>query len=134
MVIRNAQEQDLSLLVHYDKHIAEKEMGSLISLNRVVMVEDNGQFVGWLRWGLFWDNIPFMNMLYFLEEYRGRGYGTKLVTFWENQMRNQGYHLVMTSSQSHETAQHFYRKLNYKDSGALLLKNEPLEIIFTKEI
>lgn len=49
-------------------------------------------------------------------------------------MKENGYHLVMTSMLSNEQAQHFYRKLNYVDSGSLLLKNEPLEIIFTKEI
>lgn len=41
---------------------------------------------------------------------------------------------VNTSSLSNENTQHFYRKLGYKDSGCLLLKFEPSEIIFTKEI
>ncbi len=41
--------------------------------------------------------------------------------------------LVMTSSLSNEAAHYFYRKLNYVDSGALLLPEEPLEIIFCKE-
>lgn len=49
-------------------------------------------------------------------------------------MKSKGYELVMTSSLSNEQAQHFYRKLGYKDSGSLLLDDEPLEIIFTKSI
>lgn len=49
-------------------------------------------------------------------------------------MKTKGYDLVMTSSLSNETAQHFYRKLNYVDSGALLLPEEPLEIIFVKKL
>lgn len=49
-------------------------------------------------------------------------------------MREEGYPLVMTSTQSNETAQHFYRKLGYADAGSLLLRDELLEIIFTKEI
>lgn len=40
----------------------------------------------------------------------------------------------MTSTLSNENAQHFYRKLLYRDSGSLLLENEPLEIIFTKKL
>lgn len=40
----------------------------------------------------------------------------------------------MTSTQSDETAQHFYRKLGYVDAGALLLQDEPLEIILTKAL
>jgi len=33
-----------------------------------------------------------------------------------------------------EQAQHFYRKLGYRDAGSLLLDEEPLEIIFVKDI
>jgi len=40
----------------------------------------------------------------------------------------------MASYLSDETAQHFYRKLGYRDSGSLILENEALEIIFTKKI
>lgn len=40
----------------------------------------------------------------------------------------------MTSTQSDETAQHFYRKLGYVESGSLLFENEPLEIIFRKSL
>ncbi len=36
-----------------------------------------------------------MNMLYFLEEYRGRGYGTQMVSFWEKEMIKLGYDKVM---------------------------------------
>ena len=49
-------------------------------------------------------------------------------------MRQYGYTLDMTSTLSNETAQHFYRKLDYIDSGALLLPGEALEIIFTKQL
>lgn len=66
---------------------------------------------------MFWDEIPFMNMLYFLEEYRGKGYGTQMVKFLENEMIKLGYDKVMTSSQANEFAQHFYRKLGYQDAG-----------------
>ena len=75
-----------------------------------------------------------MNMLYFLEGERGKGFGRQLVSHWEALMKAAGYALVMTSTQSDETAQHFYRRLGYVDSGALLLKDEPLEIILTKTL
>lgn len=100
----------------------------------MLVFEENEGMIGWLRWNLFWDNTPFMNMLYFLEKERGKGFGRQLVSHWEALMKAEGYPLVMTSTQSHETAQHFYRRLGYVDSGALLLKDEPLEIILTKEL
>jgi GNAT superfamily N-acetyltransferase len=55
-----------------------------------------------LRWGYFWDEIPFMNLLWIHEELRGRGLGTRLVAFWEDEMRKAGYRDVMTSTMSSE--------------------------------
>lgn len=75
-----------------------------------------------------------MNMLYLSEKNRNRGIGKELVAFWENEMKKNGYEMIMTSTLSNEKAQHFYRKLGYKDVGCIILENEPLEIIFTKNI
>ena len=93
-----------------------------------------GEIVGWLRWNHFWDEIPFMNMLHVAARRRGRSIGTSLVLAWENRMRELGCARVLTSTLSDETAQHFYRKLGYVDSGALLLPGEALEIIFSKSL
>ena len=93
-----------------------------------------GEIVGWLRWNHFWDEIPFMNMLHVAARLRGRSIGTSLVLAWENRMRELGCARVLTSTLSDETAQHFYRKLGYVDSGALLLPGEALEIIFSKSL
>lgn len=133
MKIRIAEKADIEGLIEYDKHIEPKELESIILLGRVLIAEEGEKLVGWLRWNLFWDNTPFINMLFLLEEYRHKGYGKAIINDWETLMRQYGYTLVMTSTLSNETAQHFYRKLNYMDSGALLLPGEALEIIFTKQ-
>ena len=75
-----------------------------------------------------------MNLLYLSEDQRGKGYGTKMVEFWEREMADQGYDFVLTSTQSNEEGQFFYRKLGYTDRGALLLPDEPLEIILYKKL
>ena len=74
-----------------------------------------------------------MNMLYLLDNERGKGNDSRLVIFWENEMKK-NYEFVLTSTQSNEEAQFFYRKIGYVDSGALLLPNEPLEIILYKKL
>lgn len=134
MEIRIANKNDRVSIIQLDTHISENELDTIISLGRVLIIEEEKNIVGWLRWNLFWDNTPFMNMLYLLEPYRNNGNGTALVLFWERLMKENSYNLVMTSTLSNEQAQHFYRKLNYVDAGSLLLKNEALEILFTKEI
>ena len=133
-MVRYATDADISFLSAHDKHIAADELARIIGMNRVLVAHDGGRLVGWLRYGLFWDNTPFMNMLYVIDGERGKGQGRALASYWEDSMRAQGYERVMTSTQSDEQAQHFYRKLGYSDAGALLLPGEPLEIIMIKDV
>lgn len=130
--IRYAGEKDFETIRKHDKHIRETELKNAIALKRVLVMYQNDHFAGWLRFNLFWDEIPFMNMLYLLEEYRGQGYGRQLVMFWEKEMKESGYGMVLTSTLSSERAQFFYRKNGYVDCGSLLLPEEPLEIILRK--
>lgn len=133
-MIRYAEEGDFAVLEKYDKHIDAKELKNSIQAGRVLVMYGHTDFMGWLRFNLFWDHTPFMNMLYLLESYRGQGYGTQLVGFWEAEMRNRQYRTVMTSTLSSERAQFFYRKNGYTDCGSLLLPNVPLEIILFKNL
>ncbi len=133
-MIRYADIQDLPVLKEYDRHISESELRTIIPAKRVLVMYQGDRFMGWLRFGLFWDSIPFMNMLYILEGYRGKGNGTELVSFWEKEMAKEGYGRVLTSTQSDERAQFFYRKIGYTECGALLLPKEPLEMFFIKEL
>lgn len=133
-MIRYADRKDFELLRRYDRHIGAEELKNAIDGGRILVMEEGNAFIGWLRYGLFWDNLPFMNLLYLLEEYRGKGYGTRLVNFWEAAMQEKGFDMVLTSTQSDERGQFFYRKNGYVDSGSLLLPGEPLEIILLKRI
>ena len=91
-----------------------------------------------LRYSLFWDSIPFCNMLYVKENMQRQGYGRSLMEHWENDMKARGYDLVMTSTQADEDAQHFYRTLGYQDCGSLILPfpgyEQPAELIMAKGI
>ena len=132
-MIRYAEETDILILSAHDKHISKEELENSVQLKRILVSFAGEVFVGWLRYNLFWDNTPFMNMLYVTDGLRGKGYGKELVIFWENEMRRKGYDRVLTSTLSNEQAQFFYRKLGYTDIGSFLLPDEPLEIIFLKE-
>ncbi len=134
MEIRYATMADKDLLLSRDSHIKKDVWEDTILNKREIIMFADGSFAGWLRWNLFWDEIPFMNMLYFLEDYRGKGYGSQIVKYWENEMLKLGYDKVMTSSQANENAQHFYRKLGYRDAGGFFPFCDDFEIIFTKEL
>lgn len=134
MEITHATLSDYETLVNNDKHISKAELRNLILNKRVLIAKQEGSLRGWLRYNLFWDNIPFMNMLYVIEGYRSQRIGQALVSMWEELMRAEGYKFVLTSSQSNEQGQFFYRKNGYIDCGSLLLKDEPLEIFFRKDL
>ncbi len=133
-MIRYANENDFELLSNYDTHISSTELRNCINTKKILIMFHNNSFIGWLRFNLFWDAIPFINMLYFLENYRKKGYGSQLVNFWEKEMLKNNYKKVLTSTQSNEQAQFFYRKIGYVDCGSLLLPDEPLEIILLKNL
>ena len=67
-MIRYAEEREFDIIRKHDRHISERELENAIHAKRVLVMYQNDCFAGWLRFNLFWDEIPFMNMLYLLEE------------------------------------------------------------------
>ncbi|MGG4345136.1 GNAT family N-acetyltransferase [Paenibacillus lautus] len=134
MKIDFAKDTDYMYILKRDKHIVETLIRSKIKEKEIFILRDEGKEIGWMRYGYFWDNTPFMNMIWIDEGYRGQRIGKEVVLYWEELMSERGFTTVMTSTQSNEGAQHFYRKLGYRDVGCLLQENEPLEVILTKQI
>ena len=133
-MIRYADTDDLNILRKYDTHIQTAQLQLSINEGRVLIAEENASFAGWLRYNLFWDSMPFINMLYFLGSYRNKGWGREILRFFEQEMVKKGYKKILTSTLSSERAQFFYRKNGYIDCGSLIFPDEPLEIILMKEI
>lgn len=138
MNIRYSTVEDRDFWFSLDSHLSEDEFQRKIrdQMGYVLTTED--QPAGILRWSLFWDSIPFCNLLYIKDSQQRKGYGRKLMEYWETDMISRGYDLVMTSTQSDEEAQHFYRKLGYKDCGGLTLAfpgyEQPTELILAKAL
>lgn len=132
--IRLAEECDFEILSRNDKHVSAEMLKKKISDKNILIAEKNGEFAGWLRYNLFWDEMPFMNMLFVIEKFRGTGIGRELVRNWEKMMSEQGYKFLLTSTQADEYAQHFYRKLGYSDLGGFLPFGEEYEIILGKRL
>jgi ribosomal protein S18 acetylase RimI-like enzyme len=126
---------DLPALIERER-IPADELVAILARDRILLAEDTSRksFIGWLRWGLFWDEVPFMNRLHVDEQRRGEGVGRLLVSEWERARAQDGHTTVMTSTVSAEPAQHFYRRLGYTDAGALFLPGESAEIFFLKQI
>lgn len=138
MEIRYVNDCDKSFWYRLDRHLPEKEFENKVHTRQGYILLEPETPIGLLRYNLFWDNIPFCTMLIIEEAYRGKGYGKHLMEYWEADMKAQGYGMVLTSTQADENAQHFYRKLGYKDCGGLIIDippyAQPMELFFSKSI
>ena len=136
--VRYAGEKDRDFWLRLDRHLPEAEFSRKVRDRQGYVLLEAGRQVGLLRYGLFWDSIPFCSLLYIEAEHRGRGGGRALMGRWEEEMQAAGHDLVLTSTQADETAQHFYRKLGYRDCGGLLLhvkgREQPTELFLLKEL
>ena len=133
-MIRHAEMSDFLWLREHEQHISEETLKTKIGMKEVLVIQENDRIVGWLRYNLFWDNVPFMTKIFLLEEHRRRGLGRELVHYWERMMKEKGFAQVLTTTQSDEEAQHFYRKMGYAEIGGLRYLDEPYELIFFKNI
>ena len=133
-MIRYARYEDVNFWLSLDKHISLEILNKKINDKECFIILENDKIVGILRYNLFWDNTPFINMLYIKDEYQRKGYGKKIVIFFETEMKKLGYDKVITSSQINEEGKFFWNSLGYKKSGSFIFDNEPEELIFVKEI
>lgn len=131
---RVAGNADLAFLAAVDVHLTPARLAQVVESGRVMIADESGAPVACLRWGLFWDEIPFMNLLWVVESARGQGVGTALVQAWEKERLTEGHQTVLTSTLASERAQHLYRRLGYVDSGSLLLPDEPTELILRRAL
>ena len=87
MRVAFAGPDDLDFLDREDHHVDRDVIRGKVARREIMVAYVEDRPVGFLRHGYFWDEIPFMNLLWVEEPSRGKGYGTQLVSFWEREMR-----------------------------------------------
>ena len=136
--IRYVQSGDREFWYGLDRHLPDNEFKKKIRDKQGYILLENNKPIGLLRLHLFWDNTPFCTMLFIDRNYRGKGFGKTLMEYWEADMKSQGYDMLLTSTRVDEEAQHFYRKLGYKDCGGVVIDvpkyEQPMELFLIKAI
>ena len=106
MIIELAQRKDKPKIAKLDCHIPPSHLGECIYNDQVYVLKDDsikngGQnhrlkdpVVGVLRYSLFWQTIPFLDLLYLDAAYRHQGFGTQMMNRWEETMKKRGYKYV----------------------------------------
>lgn len=135
MEIRMAAARDKEEILKYDRHIPHNKVGECICNGLVDVLCDGSHIVGVLRYNLFWQSIPFLDLLFIDEAYRGKGWGRKMMAHWEKSIKRMGYAYVMLSTQEDEDAKYFYEKLGYRRIGAFFPPDQDAdEIMYLKEL
>lgn len=137
-VIRFALPADWPFWHGLDKRISRALFLRKTAVGECYVAELSGMPVGLLRWNRFWDEVPFCTLLFIEASRRGQGLGRALVARWEADMRGLGHGMAMTSTQSDEEAQDFWRWLGYRDAGSFDIDvpgyEQPTELILVKNL
>ena len=135
MEIRTAVPADLDGIRSYDRHIPLSRLKDCIHRALVDVLVDGCKIVGVLRWNLFWQSLPFLDLIYLDDTLRGQGWGTKMMAHWEANMAALGFDHVLLSTQSDETSKSFYEKLGYRRCGSFLPPDQDVEeLMYRKDL
>lgn len=135
--MKYVSEEDRTFWFTLDNLLSQKEFELKIRDKRGYVVCDGDHPVGILRYNLLWDHTPFLTLIEIEESSQRKGFGRQAMQYWENEMLAIGYDVVMISTGVDKQAQHFYRKLGYKENGAVFFANNmpferPQEMFMSK--
>lgn len=88
--------KDKAFWYSLDKHLLEKEFENKVAGKQGYVLFAEDRPVGLLRYNLFWDNTSFCTMLFIDWQEQHKGYGKQLLKHWEEDMKAQGYGMVLT--------------------------------------
>jgi len=136
MIVKYMEKQDKDFVMSIDRHMNDTQYDLRIFAKTGYVISENGIPIGLMHYSVIWDTLPFLNLIFIDEKYRNKGFGSQALSFWEADMKRQGYKMTLISTQADEEAQHFYRKLGYIDCGGLVFHNtpldQPMELFFRK--
>lgn len=133
-MLRATTEQDFSFLRTLSTGPDDEKLRAQIRDGRLRIIESAGESVGFLKFYVLWEVLPFIEVLIVREDRRRRGIGRDAVRSWEGEMAARSFRRVLISTQADETAQEFWRRIGYRDCGALTLPGKPAELFMFHEI
>lgn len=112
-----------------ERGITKDELRVMIDCNEkcigFIMVTENGAF----------DNYPYLHLIIVHEDYRGKGYGSILMKYYEDEFYPNERKLFLLVGEFNIEAIKLYKKLGYIICGQIegFYKSDETEIIMTKQ-
>ena len=118
VIVRFAGPELLEWCVVSDSHVTEQVIRHKIVNDEIIIAELDGNPIGYLRIEYLWSNIPYIGVVFVLEDYRNEGVGQKILAFLEDYLRSRGHDVLFSSSQANEPApQAWHRSVGFVESG-----------------
>jgi len=130
--IRFAEEQDWDQLIYADWLPDHAKLHEKISRHEIIVCDESGQITGLLRYSWFWGYLPFIDLIWVEEGFRREGRASRLLARLEEETKEKNDKMILTSTQSNEDGQNFFRKTGFIDSGGFVMRGAPFELIMIK--
>ncbi len=133
-MIRAARESDFTFLRGFSTDPTDRQLEAQIQDGRLRIIESTEGQVGFIKFYVLWEILPFIEVIIVREECRRCGIGRRAVRGWEMEMAARSLSRAIVSTQANETAQEFWRRIGYRDCGSLALPGRPLELFMYRDI
>ncbi|RLI53129.1 MAG: hypothetical protein DRO87_12090 [Candidatus Thorarchaeota archaeon] len=137
VVVRLAGPEDLEWCVVEDGHVTEKVIRQKIINDEIIVAEIDNYLIGYIRLEYLWSTIPYIGLVFVVEEYRDSGVGRRLIDFLVSFLDNRGHDFLLSSSQADEPEpQAWHRAMGFSECGFIsgLNENGIGEVFFRKDV
>ncbi|MGD9395535.1 MAG: GNAT family N-acetyltransferase [Candidatus Thorarchaeota archaeon] len=125
VIVRFAGPELLEWCVVEDSQVTEQVIRHKIINDEIIIAELDGKPVGYLRLEYLWSTIPYIGMIFVIEDYQKEGIGLKILTFIEDYLKGRGHDVLYSSSQANEPEpQAWHRSVGFVESGIISGINE----------
>jgi len=136
--VRFANQTDLDGCIALDHPTMPAEIiKRKVEQSEIIVAEKARQLVGYLRLEYLWSIVPYIALIWVVEDQRQRGIGRAMLRYLEDALREQGHTALYSSSQANEPEpQAWHRHVGFEECGFIAGINEGGigEIFFRKDL
>jgi GNAT superfamily N-acetyltransferase len=120
-IVRFATPDDLDWCLEIDHTVSDAVfIQRKIGFDEVLIAEVSGRRTGYLRLEYLWSVVPYIGLIYVLDNARKQGVGRAILSFLESYLRAQGHTFLLSSSQVDEPPpQAWHRHMGFVECGIL---------------
>jgi len=136
--VRFANQTDLDGCIALDHPTMPVEViKRKVEQREIIVAERAGRLVGYLRFEYLWSVVPYIALIWVVEDQRQQGIGRAMLHYLENVLLEQGHTVLYSSSQANEPEpQAWHRHVGFKECGFITGINEGGigEVFFRKNL